>query len=98
DPRVAARAAAEEGAVVHAACAGKRGIRLMTPSGGCLTASQMLMSQTLLSGGGGADVEHATALNGLELTSTARNCTVVICVESVSAGHGAWRGDLADIR
>jgi hypothetical protein len=33
-----------------------------------LMASQMLIPRTLLSGGGGADVEHATALNGLELT------------------------------
>ena len=41
-------------------CTARGGVHLMV--------SQMLMPRALLSGGGGADVEHATALNGLELT------------------------------
>jgi hypothetical protein len=51
-----------------------------------------------LSGHDGADVEHASALNGLELTRTALNCAVVTCAEFISAGHGLCRAELAVIR
>jgi hypothetical protein len=37
-----------------------------------------------LTGRGGANVEHASALNGPELTRTALNCTAAACAKSVS--------------
>jgi hypothetical protein len=42
-------------------------------------------------------VEHASALNGQELTRTAWNCTIATWVESVSAGQRSSRAELAVI-
>jgi hypothetical protein len=44
-----------------------------------------------LTGWGGANVEHASALNGPELTRTALNCGVATSVESICPGRRLCR-------
>jgi hypothetical protein len=44
-----------------------------------------------LTGWGGANVEHASALNGPELTRTALNCTAAACTKSVFPGQRLCR-------
>ena len=45
-----------------------------------------------LTGWGGANVEHASALNGPELTRTALNCSVATSVDSICPGRRALPG------
>jgi DNA polymerase III delta prime subunit len=48
-------------------------------------------ARSILTGRGGANLEHGSELTRREPRSTASNCTAVTCAESVSAGHPCGR-------